>query len=191
MPQSPSGRKENHMEPFIGEIKTVGFNFAPVGWALCNGQTLAISQYTALFSLLGTTYGGDGRTNFQLPDLQGRVPLNVGNGAGLPQYAWGQKGGNATATLATANLPAHTHLVNVSTNNADQTSPSGAILAVTNNGAGRTASLYPTYTKTAANATLANTAIQPAGSGTPFNIEPPYLALYFIIALVGVFPSRN
>ena len=178
------------MDPFLGEIRTVGFNYAPVGWALCNGQQLSISTYTALFSLLGTTYGGNGTSNFNLPDLQGRVPLNVGNGASLPQYVWGQKGGSATAALTTANLPSHNHLVNVSTNNADQTSPGGSILAASNPG-GRNAVPTPTYTQTAANATLAPTAIQPVGSSTPFSVEPPYLAIYFIIALQGIYPPRN
>src|SRR6202012_2704707 len=97
------------MDQYIGEIRMVGFNFAPVGWALCNGQLLSISQNTALFSLLGTQFGGDGRTNFGLPNLQGRFPLHQGSGAGLPPYVIGQMGGNPNVTLTTAQMPAHTH----------------------------------------------------------------------------------
>jgi len=114
-------------EPFVGEIRAFGFDFAPQGWLQCNGQTLAISQYAALFSLLGTTYGGNGTTNFQLPNLQGRVAIGQGNGAGLSPYVMGQAAGTENVSLATAQIPSHTHAVNaVTTTNNNVASPSGA-----------------------------------------------------------------
>jgi microcystin-dependent protein len=185
-------------DPFLGEIRMVGFNFAPQGWALCNGQTLPISQYNALFALLGTTFGGNGVSTFNLPDLQGRVPINVGNGLGLPPYTWGQNGGAASVTLTSANLPQHTHPVvqPVSNGNGTSNSPVGAYPAlnqttITGGQRGETAE-----TKSYAAASVSGQMAAPyqtgaAGSNAPVSIEPPYLAVYFIIALAGIFPSRG
>ena len=177
-------------EPFLGEIRIVSFNFAPVGWFLCNGQTLPISQYTALFALIGTTYGGNGTTTFQLPDLQGRVPLNVGNGAGLPAYGWGQRGGSPTVTLNASQLPAHSHPLaqEASSASANTASPIGAIPASVVDSQGG-ASLG--YVKSAATGTLLAQSTGNTGSGQAVAVEPPYLALYFIIAFQGIFPSRS
>jgi microcystin-dependent protein len=179
-------------EPFLGEIRAVGFNFAPNGWFLCNGQLLQISQYQALFALLGTTYGGNGVQTFGLPNLQGRVVVGTGSGAGLPTYAWGQVGGSASVTLTAANLPAHTHPYSdyVSSALADQTDPTGAIPAQSNPG-GRGATATASYTKTASTGTGVAQQTGPSqGGGTPVSIEPPYLSVYYIIAWTGIFPSR-
>lgn len=183
------------MDPFVGEIRMVGFNFAPNGWMLCNGQLLPISQYAALFSLLGTTFGGNGTTTFGLPDLQGRVPLHVGAGLGLPVYSWGQKGGAANLTLTTANLPSHIHTIAqpVSTSNGTSSSPSNACPAV-NVTTTNERTVTATTMSYAASATSGQSATPfpsgQAGNGLPVSIEPPYLAVYFIIAYNGVFPSR-
>lgn len=177
-------------DQYLGEIRMVGFNFAPAGWALCNGQTISIAQNAALFSLLGTYYGGDGIQTFQLPNLQGRFPLHQGTGVGLPTYVIGQSGGTVNTNILTSNLPSHSHLVNASSNNADQNSPVGSIPAATNTG-GRGATLYPTYTQTAANGTMLASMIQPTGNNAPLSILNPYLTINFIIALTGIFPSRN
>ena len=119
------------MDPFIGQIQAFGFNFAPAGWAHCNGQLLAISQNTALFSLLGTTYGGDGRTTFGLPEMRGRSIRHVGTGPGLSAVSWGQRGGATTATLIAANLPSHNHgvQVGVSTAAGEEATPAGQVIA--------------------------------------------------------------
>jgi microcystin-dependent protein len=183
-------------DQYIGEIRMVGFNFAPNGWAICAGQTLAISQNAALFSLLGTTYGGNGTSTFQLPDLQGRVPINAGSGAGLPVYIIGQQGGQANATLAAGNLPIHTHAVAhpASTSNATSSNPSGAYPAVTvttTNDRNVTATTASYAASPTTGVTEASFPSGPAGSNLPFSIEPPYLAVNFIIALTGIFPSRN
>lgn len=183
------------MDPFLGEIRMVGFNFAPVGWALCNGQTLPISQYSALFALLGTTFGGNGTTNFNLPDLQGRVPLNVGNGAGLPSYVWGEAGGAANVNLQTSNLPMHTHTIAppVSNVNGTSTSPVNAYPAVnvtTVSVRGETATTLGYAPASVAGQTEAVYQSGIAGGNVPISVEPPFLAVYFIIATAGVFPSR-
>lgn len=186
------------MDPFIGEIRMVGFNFAPQGWALCQGQLLPISQYTALFSLLGTFYGGNGTTNFALPDLQGRVPINAGNGIGLPPYVIGQKAGAESVSLTMNNLPQHAHSIAQPVSNANGTSsspvtacPAVGVTTITGGQRGETAATS-TY---AAGPTTGQTALPfnsgTAGNSLPFSIEPPYLAVNFIIALVGVFPSRG
>ncbi|MGO9231166.1 MAG: phage tail protein [Bryobacteraceae bacterium] len=185
-------------DQYIGEIRMVGFNFAPVGWMLCNGQILAISSYNALFALLGTTFGGDGVRTFALPDLQGRVPINVGNGAGLPVYTWGQKGGWASVTLLANNLPAHTHQITPPVSNVVGTtnSPVGGFPAVDS-----TVVSPETLHATAATKSYATAAVSgqtagtyqsgSAGGNVPLNIQPPYLAVYFIIAVTGVFPTRE
>ncbi len=185
-------------DPYLGEIRMVGFNFAPVGWALCNGQLLSIQQNTALFSLLGTTYGGNGVQTFALPNLQGRVPLHAGSGVGLPVYTLGQQGGSASVSILTSNLPAHTHAVTQPVSNANGTTsnPAGgypAVAATTITG-GQRGETAATNTYAASPATGQNAAAfqtGSAGGGTPVSIEPPYLAVYFIIAMQGIFPTRS
>ena len=170
-------------EPFVGEIRMFGFNFAPQGWALCNGQLLPISQNTALFSLLGTTYGGDGRTTFALPDMRSRVPVCQGQGPGLSSYAEGQAGGAETVTLAAAQMPGHTHPVKASSSAAASDQPEGRALA-------RSASHI--YTAKPDASTVMNTdMLGDAGGSQPHDNIQPYLAVNFCIALNGIFPSRS
>ncbi len=163
-------------EPFLGEIKIISFNFPPKGWAFCNGQLLSISQNTALFSLLGTTYGGDGQTNFALPNLQGSIPVHVGNG-----FTQGQRGGEEAHTLTLQELPQHTHAPGGSSNSANATSPSGDVWASLASGG---------YAGTG-NTTLNPVSITNAGGSQPHSNMAPYLTLNFVIALQGIFPSRN
>ena len=163
-------------EPFLGEIVAFAGNFAPRGWAFCDGQLLAISQNTALFSILGTTYGGDGRTTFALPDLRGRVPMHPGNGPGLSSRRLGEKGGSESNRISTANLPAITRPV--SSLPADQTDPSNAVPAE---------SETPAYTRRTANASSASS----SSPNTPVNNVQPFTCVNYIIALQGIFPSRN
>ncbi len=162
--------------PFLAEIKIVSFNFAPKGWAFCNGQLLPINQNTALFSLLGTTYGGDGITNFALPNLQGRVPFHMGNSLTL-----GETGGETAHTISVQELPAHSHELTGSSNNANAASPAGNLWASSSSGG---------YAQTP------DTAMNPAsitsiGGGQPHDNMSPYLVLTFCIALQGIFPSHN
>jgi microcystin-dependent protein len=181
-------------DQYIGEIRMVGFNFAPVDWALCQGQTLAISQYAALFALLGTTFGGNGTSTFQLPDLQGRVPLGFGNGAGLEPFVLGQKSGVASLSILTQNLPTHTHLISppVSNSNGTQSSPVGAYPAVdVTTARGETPITYTNAATSSAGQTSAAFQSGVAGGNIPITIQPPYLAINFIIALVGIFPTRS
>jgi microcystin-dependent protein len=166
--------------PFVGEIRMVGFNFAPVGWALCNGQLLPIAENTALFSLIGTFYGGNGTTNFQLPDLQGRLPVHQGNGAGLPAATIGESGGSANSSLNEQNLPQHTHTIPASKDLGTTDSPAGAVIAAGGS--------YAATTDQATNAASTGVGV---GSGTPFSVQNPFLVVNFVIALQGVFPSRN
>lgn len=170
------------MEPFIGQIQAFGFNFAPRGWAMCNGQLLSIAQNTALFSLLGTMYGGDGRTTFGLPDLRGRFPLHLGQGPGLPNYVQGQVGGVDQTTLLTTNMPAHTHQFQLQAAEEGTTdNPSGAFIA----GSGINGFATSSDAVMAAN----NSGI--AGGSQPFSVKNPYVCINFCIALEGIFPSRN
>lgn len=169
------------MDPFLGEIKMVGFNFAPVGWALCDGQLLSIAQNTALFSLLGTTYGGDGVRTFALPDLRGRVPVHQGQGPGLSPYNTGQAAGSETVTLTTNQMPTHTHQANASSSGATQPTPQGNVWA---------ASRTDLYNATP-NAAMSTQAIGTAGGSQPHPNIQPYLCVNFIIALQGVYPSRS
>lgn len=163
-------------EPFIGEIQVFPFGFAPRGWAQCNGQLMPINQYQALFSLLGTMYGGDGRTTFALPDLRGRVPLGVG--AGTTQ---GERAGEETHTLYVAEMPAHVHGANASSAAPSTPNPAGAAWA--NMGADSYAA--------SPNSQLAGNAVTPTGGGQPHENRSPYLTLNYCIAVVGIFPSRN
>ena len=172
-------------EPFIGEIRMVGFNFAPRGWALCNGQLLSIASNNALFSLLGTYYGGDGRTTFALPNLQGRVPMHYGSGAGLSPRLIGEAAGQESVSLTEAQLPAHTHKARASSLKGNTNSPVGKVWS---KDAGVQSA---TYTSNSADADMAAGAIAPAGGGQPHNNMPPYLAVNFIIALQGIYPARD
>jgi microcystin-dependent protein len=179
-------------QPYLGQIMMTGFNFAPTGWALCNGQILSISQNTALFALLGTTYGGNGTSTFQLPNLQSSVPIHWGTGAGLSTYTIGEVGGVENVSLLYNNMPQHNHLINVSTAYGTATTPSGNILGVTNSGtASAPVAGNLDFVSTASNATLAATAVAMAGGSIPHTNIQPYLVINFVIALVGVFPSRN
>ncbi len=174
-------------EPFIGEIRMFAGTFAPRGWALCDGQLLAISQNDALFSLLGTTYGGDGRTTFGLPDLRGRVPVHAGSGTGpgLSARPLGQKAGSETVTLTTQQIPSHAHTpVKASTEPADDSNPAGKALAATS---------YDVYitNPTVGLTDLAAGAVTSVGGSQPHDNAQPFLCVNFIIALVGIYPSRN
>lgn len=172
------------MDPFIAEIRIFAGNFAPMGWAFCNGQILPISQNTALFSLLGTYYGGNGQSTFALPNLQGSTPIGEGQGPGLSPRFLGEAGGTATVTLTGSQIPVHTHTPNAVTGGGNATSPASALWA---SQAGRTPP--PAYASTA-NAQLGASAIGAAGGGQPHNNMPSYVTLNFIIALQGVYPQR-
>jgi microcystin-dependent protein len=191
-------------EPFVGEIRMAGFDFAPRGWAFCAGQLLAISQYSALFSLLGTKYGGDGRTTFGLPDYRSRSPVGMGHGPGLSLITQGEKGGAEHVTVLQTNMPAHTHsttqlsaavaipAVTSSTNVSGTPSVSSILGPVT--ASGRAAELYSTD---AADVTLkpfdahVTGHTDMSGGGLPIDIRNPFLGTNFIIALQGLFPSRS
>jgi microcystin-dependent protein len=179
-------------EPFIAEIRMFGGNFAPRGWALCNGQLLSIQQNTALFSILGTTYGGNGTTNFALPNLQGQVPVHWGSAPGGSQYVIGQAAGSENITLITAQIPAHNHNVGVSSAAGDVTSPVNAIAAQINTGSVRTPTTTALgYTNTAQTGTMPPNTLSLTGGSQPHPNMQPYLCVTFIIALNGIFPSRN
>lgn len=167
--------------PFIALIVQFGGNFAPRGWALCNGQILPIAQNTALFSILGTTYGGNGQTTFALPDMRSRVPVHPGQGPGLSSYDLGQAAGAESETLLATNMPAHSHTVSASSNPTSK-NPSGNLPA-----AFGTVAYGPT-----ADVQMSPQMITgPNGGSQPFEILQPYLAINFIICLEGIFPSRN
>ena len=170
--------------PYLGEISMFGGNFAPRGWAFCNGQTLPINQNQALFSLMGTTYGGNGVTTFALPNLQSCVPMHQGQGAGLSNFTMGQTVGAMSTTLGFSNMPAHSHALNGSNTAGSTRDPSGAVLA----DPGRNHDVYDTG---GSSVTMASTAIGPTGSSIPFSNLQPYQTLSFIIALQGIFPSQN
>ena len=180
-------------DQYLGEIRMTGFNFAPVGWALCQGQTLSISQNNALFALLGTTYGGNGTTTFNLPDLQGRVPISWGNGVGLSPVVIGEKAGSNNVSIGIANLPAHNHPLNVSNATAVAGDPTGAFLAQPNTSTNPRSPGTPTagYVTGSATGQAAPGAIGNVGSSAPLSVAPPFLAVNFIIALTGIFPARN
>jgi microcystin-dependent protein len=178
-------------EPFLGEIRMVSWNFAANGWALCNGQMMPISQYQALFALLGTTYGGNGTTTFALPNLQGRVPIHQGAGLGLSPYTIGESSGSENITLLANQMPTHNHLMGVSNLPGTVADPTNAILAQGNSGAGRSPVPVSNYVSTAATGTLAPTAIASSGGNQPHSNIQPFLCINFIIALNGIFPSRS
>jgi microcystin-dependent protein len=163
-------------EPFLSEIKIVSFNYAPKGWALCNGQFLPINQNQALFALLGTTYGGNGQTTFALPNLRGRVPIHFGNG-----HTLGEAAGSSAVTINSQTMPMHIHAATASDANGSQPVPTGNVLAQVNN----------LYTQPLNLVTLDPTTVTSVGGSQPHNNMMPYLVLNFIIALQGIFPSRN
>ena len=176
------------MEPFLGSLLLVPYNFAPNGWAFCNGQLLPIQQYSALFSLLGVTYGGDGVSTFALPDLRGRVPISAGQGPGLQPYTLGQSGGAETATLGVNQLPTHNHTVNTVTGAATTAQPANGFLATVKGASVNSAEIYASSQP---NSTLNAGAVGMAGGNQPVDIRSPFLTFNWIIALNGVFPSRN
>jgi microcystin-dependent protein len=176
--------------PFVAEIRIFPFNFAPRGWAFCNGQLLPISQNTALFSLLGTTYGGDGRTNFALPNLQGNAPMFWGQGPGLSLHDLGETGGSANVSLLTSQMPAHTHSINCIDGprvEGQSGQPGNAVLVKTG---GSPANAYSTGAPTP-NLYMNANMVGPAGGNQPHNNLMPYLTLNFCIAMQGVFPPRS
>lgn len=173
-------------DPFVAEIRIFPFNFAPKGWAWCDGQLLPLSQNTALFSLLGTTYGGNGKSNFALPDLQGRAPMHPGQGPGLSLHDLGETGGSETVTLLESEIPSHSHAMRASNDASTTNAPAGATVS---RPFGRGSNLFNT-----ANASLVQMApetLAPAGGDAPHNNLQPYLTFYFCIALQGVFPPRG
>ncbi len=175
-------------DPFIGEIRVFGGNFAPKGWALCNGQLMAIVQNTALFSILGTRYGGDGRTTFGLPNLQGSAPMHQGAGPGLTPRSLGEKGGSPYVTLLTSEMPAHTH-----TPMGDGAAGSATASVATNNvwGSASNRSGSSIYTNDPSRVQMSPMALGVSGGSQPHNNMQPYLGLNFIIALEGIFPPRS
>ena len=177
-------------EPFIGQIIQFGGNFAIRGYAMCNGQILSIAQNTALFSILGTTYGGNGQTTFALPDLRGRAPIHWGQGPGLPNVSLGEVAGTPSQTLLVTQMPAHNHLIRGNANNGNDSIPAGGYpaAAVIPTDSNKSVSAYNTATD---NSTMNAGAITPTGGSQPFSIMQPYLAITFLIALEGIFPSRN
>ncbi|RYZ21782.1 MAG: phage tail protein [Chitinophagaceae bacterium] len=179
------------MEPFVGEIKMVGFNYAPDNWMPCDGRLVPIQQYMALYSLLGNRYGGDGRTTFGLPDLRGRVPVGTGNGPGLSGIELGQIGGVETVTLTNQQMPMHTHGFAVANTNGDTIVPTaGASLAVVNTG-GRNPEQHPAYLASGTPDVQLNPAsVQPQGGSQAHENRQPYLGTMFIIAMNGIFPPR-
>ena len=171
-------------DPFVAEIRAFGFNFAPINWMLCNGQTLPVSQYAALYSLIGTYYGGNGTTNFQLPNLQGRVPMHWGTGAPSTWYL-GEQDGTAAVQVLTTQMPMHQHSVQVAENGAGTGTPSSSVWLADSNPA-------TAYTKTGTlNTTLAANAIGMTGGSQPHDNMQPFLTVNFCIAIAGVYPTRS
>src|SRR4030088_727906 len=170
-------------DPFVAEIRIFPFNFAPKGWAWCDGQLMPLSQNTALFSLLGTTYGGDGKSNFALPNMQGNAPMHPGQGPGLSLHALGETGGSETVTLLESEMPAHSHNWTVSKADGIDTNVTNELLA---KGIG-----IGLYAAPGPITQLDQNAIQPAGGDQPHNNMMPYLTLFFCIALQGVYPPRT
>jgi microcystin-dependent protein len=175
-----ANQPEQFADQFVGEIRAVAFPYAPEGWALCNGQLLPLEQNTALFSLLGTTYGGDGSHNFALPNLQGRTPVGQGHGPGLSDRLIGDAGGVAQVGLASTEMPSHGHPARGVASAGNQAGPTDTLRAEVT-----TDSYAP-----AANGEMSSSAVGPTGGSRPHNNLPPYAPLYFIIALSGIFPPR-
>lgn len=178
-------------EPFLGEIRMFGGNFAPRGWALCQGQLLSISQYSALFALIGTNYGGDGRATFALPNLQGCLPIGQGQGPGLTNRVIGQLGGHETVTLTNPEMPIHSHTLNASTKSADSTTISNTLLPGTLPQPDNFYVANDGTTPPPTMLTLAAPSCGVNGSGQSHSNLMPALCITYILALQGVFPSRN
>jgi len=175
--------------PFVAEVRIFPFNFAPTGWAFCNGQILPLSQNTALFSLLGTTYGGDGKSNFALPNMQGNVPMHPGQGPGLSLHDLGETGGSDTVSLLESEIPSHTHVINCIDGprvGGQSGQPNNATLVKTG---GAPANAYASGATQ--NLTMSSNMVAPAGGDQPHNNLMPYLTLNFCIALQGVYPPRS
>lgn len=180
------------MDEFIGVIKMFAGNFAPRNFAFCEGQLLPINQNQALFSILGTTYGGDGRVTFALPDLRGRTPIGTGNGPGLSSIRLGQIGGLESLSLNVANMPSHTHSLQVSSDPGTTNNPNGSLLAQSNVTIERGGTPIPVQSFNGTpNATMATSSIGASGGSQPVPLRNPYMATNYIICLYGIFPSRN
>jgi microcystin-dependent protein len=175
------------MDPFVAEIRIFPFNFAPKGWAFCDGQILPLSQNTALFSLLGTTYGGDGKSNFALPDMQGNVPMHPGQGPGLSLHDLGETGGSETVTLLESEIPAHSHTMMSLPAPGNRTAPGGNSMARVSGTIGPYLAASPAPVLVS----MSDNAVTPAGGDQPHNNMQPYLTLNFCIALQGVYPPRT
>jgi microcystin-dependent protein len=174
------------MDPFVAEIRIFGFNFAPKGWAFCDGQILPLSQNTALFSLLGTTYGGDGKSNFALPNMQGNAPMHPGQGPGLSLHDLGETGGSDTVSLLESEIPAHSHVMMSFPGTANRLVAGGNSMARANG-----STPYVPNSPVPPLVNMADAAITPAGGDQPHNNLQPYLTLNFCIALQGVYPPRS
>lgn len=172
------------MDPFIGEVKLFAGNFAPRGWAFCEGQLLPISQNSSLFAILGTTYGGDGRTTFALPDLRGRTAIGPGNGPGLSSYREGQKGGVEHVTLNASQMPTHNHTIRAVTSAGNSTTPTNHVLA-------DSAAFDDEFSNATPNTSMSSAMVTNAGGNQSHENRQPFLAIYYIIALQGIFPSRS
>lgn len=170
-------------DPFVAEIRIFPFNFAPRGWAWCDGQLLPLSQNTALFSLLGTTYGGNGKSNFALPDLQGRAPMQPGQGPGLSLHDLGETGGSETVSLLESEIPSHSHGVQFSENPGERNNPASNYYSIPDSGR--------IYVGASNLVNMNGNMLAPAGGDQPHNNMMPYLTFYFNIALQGVFPPRT
>jgi microcystin-dependent protein len=174
-------------QPYLGGIFMFAGNFAPRGYQLCAGQILSISQNTALFSILGTTYGGNGTTTFALPDLRSRAPIGVGNAPGLSPVVLGEAAGAQTASILTSNLPPHNHIINASSAAGALSTPQNNFIAVPVDSTGTAGPGF----NSSANATMAPTALTMTGNAVPISIQNPYLGINYIIAVQGIFPTRN
>lgn len=181
------------MEPFLGQVQTFCFNFAPRGWALCDGQLLPIAQNTALFSLVGTVFGGDGRTTFALPDLRGRSVVHVGSGPGLDHISWGQRGGFYEQVITTAEMPSHNHIatLHAATAQATEKNPKNNMLATPATSGTDTNPIYAPPTATQKDMWYQCVTVNNTGAGMPFNIRNPYLGMYVAVATTGIYPSRT
>lgn len=182
------------MDGYIGVVMLFAGNFNPMNWMFCEGQLLSINAYQALYAVIGTTYGGDGRTNFALPDLRGRAPIGVGSGPGLSTYNIGQKAGFETVTLSQAEMPMHNHLINAVNSNGTVASPIGKVLAISNGEVQIDRDSYPFQGKNYGdnpNTTLNANSISSIGNNTAHNNMQPYLAMRYIICVEGMFPSRS
>jgi microcystin-dependent protein len=180
-------------DQFLAEIRIFAGNFAPFGWAFCDGQILSISQNAALFSLLGTTYGGNGQSNFALPNLQGSAPMHQGQGAGLSFRDLGETGGEQTVMLLSSEMPAHSHTLSATTTTGTTATSTNNQLALATAGGGKTsaANIVNSYSSAAANTPLNSSGLSTVGGNLPHNNMMPYLGLTFIIALQGIFPARS